>query len=375
MITTFYRHPCLYPEATELLYAYVNRTPVESFVFPGTYTLPKDAVELMMKEACAGIDPADKQIRFYFEPFQLPKYGRDAYTCVARLLAFTYSDWSHADSESCISSMQAAWPLEKMLQERIVFGEIAPYRLCFKYLKEGEPTPFANGLGQISVAAGLKERLLEVFSDYTAHITELSKILLPVMRYLEHALRPWIARANPLISGWERHLGATSARDFVQKELCYNTDREISKVTASLMFFHPQHLFFYYDQESKALDLLIGATSSLPDQETTEFANWEYEALRLLSSPSRMKMLYALRGRTMSAQEIITAIGEKLLMSTVTRDLYNMREAHILNLEVRNNRRYYSINYDTLDIISKHLSYLRPNPSMVSLPASQKTEA
>ena len=30
-------------------------------------------------------------------------------------------------------------------------------------------------------------------------------------------------------------------------------------------------------------------------------------------------------GKTLSAQEIITETGEKLLMSTVTRDLYNMR--------------------------------------------------
>lgn len=372
MITTFYRHPCLYPEATELVYAYVNSTPIEDLVFPGPYTLPETAIASMMQEACAGIDPEDPQIRFYFEPFQLPKYGRNSYTCVARLLAFTYSDWSHASAERCISSMQSAWPLEKMPQDGIVFCEIAPYRLCFRSLEEGENPPFANGLGKIPVASGLKERLLEVFSSYTAHIDALSRLLLPVMQYLEHALRPWISRANPLISSWERHLEATSAQDFVRRELYFNTDYEISAVTASLMFFHPQHLFYYYNPESRILHLLIGATSSLPDQQTNEFANWEYEALRLLSSPARMKMLYALRGKTMSAQEIITAIGEKLLMSTVTRDLYSMREAHILYLEVRNNRRYYSINYDTLDIISRHLSCLRPSQNMIPLVSPQK---
>ena len=46
-------------------------------------------------------------------------------------------------------------------------------------------------------------------------------------------------------------------------------------------------------------------------------------------------------------------------MSTVTRDLYSMREAHILYVEYRNNRRYYSINYDTLDLLINHLNYLR----------------
>ena len=85
-----------------------------------------------------------------------------------------------------------------------------------------------------------------------------------------------------------------------------------------------------------------------------------------------MKMLYALRGKTLSAQEIITETGEKLLMSTVTRDLYNMREAHILYVEYGGNRRYYSINYDTLDLLISHLDYLRLGQN--DLPAESPEE-
>ena len=79
---------------------------------------------------------------------------------------------------------------------------------------------------------------------------------------------------------------------------------------SSLMFFILSVFSFYYNQESKVLDLLIGAASSIPGQKTQKFANWEYTALRLLSSPLRMKMLYALRGKTLSAQEIITETGK-----------------------------------------------------------------
>ena len=297
MHITFYRRPCLYPDATELFYAYVNGTPAKNLAFPGPCALPKSVMESMMQEACAGVDPADEQVRFYFEPFPLPKYGSSSYTCVARLLAFTYSDWSSPDAEHCVSSMQAAWPLERMQRERIVFSGIAPYRLCFRQLDPEEPIPFANGLGQFPAPAVLKDRLLEVFSDYPSHISALSSMLFPIMKYLERALPPWIAKAEPLIAAWERHLQFTSAKDFIQKELCGNGDYEISGVTASLMFFHPQRLFFYYNQESKVLDLLIGAASSIPGQKTQKFANWEYTALRLLSSPLRMKMLYALRGK------------------------------------------------------------------------------
>ena len=126
MHITFYRRPCLYPDATELFYAYVNGTPAKKSRIPGPCALPKSVMESMMQEACAGVDPADEQVRFYFEPFPLPKYGSSSYTCVARLLAFTYSDWSSPDAEHCVSSMQAAWPLERMQRERIVFSGIAP---------------------------------------------------------------------------------------------------------------------------------------------------------------------------------------------------------------------------------------------------------
>ncbi len=34
MHITFYRHPCLYPDATELLYAYVNDTPAKKPLRP-----------------------------------------------------------------------------------------------------------------------------------------------------------------------------------------------------------------------------------------------------------------------------------------------------------------------------------------------------
>ena len=107
MHITFYRRPCLYPDATELFYAYVNGTPAKNLAFPGPCALPKSVMESMMQEACAGVDPADEQVRFYFEPFPLPKYGSSSYTCVARLLAFTYSDWSSPDAEHCVSSMQS----------------------------------------------------------------------------------------------------------------------------------------------------------------------------------------------------------------------------------------------------------------------------
>ena len=49
-----------------------------------------------------------------------------------------------------------------------------------------------------------------------------------------------------------------------------------------------------------------------------------------------------------------------------------MREAHILYVEYRGNRRYYSINDDTLDLLISHLDYLRLGQN--DLPAESPEE-
>ena len=129
-------------------------------------------------------------------------------------------------------------------------------------------------------------------------LVPLSGILLPVMKYLERALQPWIAKGALSLPPGSKHMQFTSARDFIQKDLCNNADYEISKVTASMMFFHPQRLFFYYNQETQVLDLLIGAASSIPGQKTPEVCQLGiYRPCSAGAYPSRMKMLYALRGK------------------------------------------------------------------------------
>ncbi len=90
MHITFYRRPCLYPDATELFYAYVNGTPAKNLAFPGPCALPKSVMESMMQEALCRSGPRRRTGAFLFRALSLPKYGSSSYTCVARLLAFTY---------------------------------------------------------------------------------------------------------------------------------------------------------------------------------------------------------------------------------------------------------------------------------------------
>lgn len=117
--------------------------------------------------------------------------------------------------------------------------------------------------------------------------------------------------------------------DFIRQKLHYNyVHGEVNRAQAALIFFQPQQLHFRIDMNRNELYLQLGATAQILASKTEHFTKWELKALRLLSGPMRMNMLYALGEKTMTAQEIITAMGdEKALMSTVTRDLYNMHNA------------------------------------------------
>ena len=84
MHITFYRHPCLYPDATELFYAYVNGTPAKNLAFPGPCALPKSVMESMMQEACAGVDPRRRTGAFLFRALSPSKVRlRFIYLCGA----------------------------------------------------------------------------------------------------------------------------------------------------------------------------------------------------------------------------------------------------------------------------------------------------
>ena len=362
MSAIFYRHPCIYLEAVELVYAYVNQVPARKLAFPGQFSLPVSAIEEMLQDGCRSIDPEDAAVQFYFASYQLGKSEVESPTCLARLLAYSYSRWDIPDTAGNIDGIQNAWSWDSMSSSGFVFTYVHPFGIGSDRLAPGEPVPFANGLGQLKIPTGLKEKLLETFSDYAVHVDTLSSILQPVMQYLETALAPWVERAEPLIASWEERMQQAPLNDFIRQKLHYNyVHGEVNRAQAALIFFQPQQLHFRIDMNRNELYLQLGATAQILASKTEHFTKWELKALRLLSGPMRMNMLYALGEKTMTAQEIITAMGdEKALMSTVTRDLYNMHNAGLLNLEFRGARRYYSINGELLDTLSQHLRQLCP---------------
>ncbi len=355
MAVVFYSHPCLLLEAEELLFSYANRSSIQGLAGSGPYGIPASEVENMMQEACCGLNRDQETLRFYFQQYPLPGTNGST-TCLARFLVFTFSDWSNPEPAAVAHSILDAW--KKVSSCPYVFTNVSAFCLSSAPWEGVDPPPFANGLGQLPIPMPLKEKLLETFSDLPAHLSALMELLLPVAEYLRHALVPWVDRAAPLRQSWERQMLAQSPDGFILEFLRAKVPWSVQNIEAALLYFIPDWILPGISEESRALKMLVGAGRMPQNPDGSEFTQREYLALRLLGSPTRIKMLRALKETPMTSREMSRNL--ELHLGTVSRDVSSMQDAGLLNIEFHGNRRRYSVNYATLRALAQHLVELCP---------------
>ena len=84
-----------------------------------------------------------------------------------------------------------------------------------------------------------------------------------------------------------------------------------------------------------------------------ELEPWEYLAFRLLGNPARFKMLRALKQTPMTSREMAKDL--ELHLGAMSRDVSNMQDAGLLNIEFYNGRRRYIVNEQSLQILARHI--------------------
>ena len=84
-----------------------------------------------------------------------------------------------------------------------------------------------------------------------------------------------------------------------------------------------------------------------------ELEPWEYLAFRLLGNPARFQTLRALKQTPMTSREMAKDL--ELHLGAVSRDVSNMQDAGLLNIEFYNGRRRYIVNEQSLQILARHI--------------------
>lgn len=356
MQINIYPQPCLLLEAEELLFCYVNKIPAHKLSGDSQYCIPTSEIEIMLKKACAILSDADdEKLIFYFQQHFISGNSSTP-TCLARLLTFSFSDWSCSGADDAAQSILTNW--NRISQNPFTFTDISSFLLSVAPWTDDKNPPFAGGLNKLHIPMQLKEKLLDTFTDFSSHISALTELLKPVADYLSQALSPWVEQAKPLLSAWDNRMHTLSPAEFILQTFHSSTQCDIPELEGTFIYLAPGWIQAGIDPEHGGLKMLIGVNVSVPNPDSNQLAQWEYHALRLLGSPIRMKMLLAMREKPMTSREMAKSLD--LHLGSVSRDVKNMQEAHLLNIHFDDYHRSYGINYEALRTLGNHLLALCP---------------
>lgn len=343
-----YHTPFLFHEAAELLFLYTNGLPMPDLSQKQSpHSIPGAELERMMTEACQDIFWEDEVLQTFFRQYKLPKSADGAFTCLARVLAFSFADLSCQTAEQAVNSIVRR--LEEIRNSGSIFEDLRPFTVNTHPGTEADA-----GINSLGAPAALRQALLAVYSDPAEMLRPLIPLMNPIMSYLHQELRPWAFRAEPMLQVWEDTLRTQTPEQFFTEALHYSEAPPVTHMEIGITYFLPQWLIFGLENNDSAMKMFIGAgTVLLMDNPSKGLMGWEYRALQLMGSPVRMRMLNALREKPMSSRELSQELN--LHLGTVTRDINSMDEAYLLNTIPSGPRRRYSLNRQAVRTLAQHL--------------------
>lgn len=357
MDIVFHPTPCLFHEAEELLFLYANRFPMPEPLHPiSPYYIPAPELARMTEEACRDIPLEDPTLRYFFQAYSLPHEGIEPYTCLARILAFSFAELHSPCASQAVASMQQT--LESLVREDYIFEELHTKTINFRPRDQVNSEFPDNGIRHLSAPVSFQEKLQSVLDAPGEILPRLATLMEPIMEYLRQALVPWVIRAKPMVQAWEARMRSQPPADFFLEVLRYPLPTPAS-VEAGILYFSPKMIMIGTNNDNSAMKLMIGSSAGVPWLlESEEFMGWEFQALRLLGNPLRFKMLNALRKKPMSAREMAKELD--LHLGSVNRDVNSMEQVGLMNSQRDGSRRRYNVNYAAIRILAKHLLSLCP---------------
>ena len=351
MDITVYKTPNLLLEAAELVYSMLNQISPASLTAEGKFCISPKAVEEIRKAACEGLDWESEELQFYFQG--VPIGGQSGrLSCLASCLLYSSLVVEYHDIDSTLSALAAAWE-EQTRPLRI--HEIDGFALS---VDTGDPSafqPLSQEVAKLPVPVWYQTRLVDVLTDFRMHLCRVGELLRPVVDRLAPLLEPWVQRAQLLAEQWEQLFSKTSVAEFLRNRTQIQRET-IGSVQMALRYFSPVGGPVRILEPAGDVRLHIGLAVSVTaeSQENMQsLIEWEYDALRLLSSPDRVKMLQAMMTEYQSRLDLVQRLG--LHSGSVFRDLNSMYNARLLMREVIDGKNCYRTNLPVVRDLFRHV--------------------
>ncbi len=354
------RKPCLLLEAAELVFAQFNHIPAETVVIPGEYCIPAEEVERIQSQICALLPMNGKQVSFYFRAFHTEDHPSSP-TCLSFCLLYISLAPNCPEVDDYLDQSLQWWAVQG--NNYHISGMIDHF--SFASIEDGETAEFrslAQEMQKLSVPVETKMELVEVLSNFPYHIRKVAELLRPAVERLRELLDPWVQRAQPRLDQWETFFREGNLLAYLAK-FSQLANQEIRRCTIGLLYFHqgggPGQ--FLLDGSRVSLMFSPDVPPTLADfvrPKDEKLQDTQFNALRLLSNPTRMEMLRLMADHAMSPPELMAAL--KLHAGSVYRDLDGLLNARLITMEVCNGPPRYRTNPVTIrKLTSQLMAYLK----------------
>ncbi len=346
--------PHLLYETVELLYAYVNGILPLELTQEGPYCLPEEAIRQMLDVACAGISRDDPEMQYYFGRYVFCEDPEQT-TCIARNLVYNAMGPSDGNLDADCLRLCQSRQRQRAGRERLV--DIDEYRLIYLKSNDSEFTPLAQEIAKLGLGSEYAQKLLEQVSGFEEAMDRLKTILSPVAEKLRPLLTPWAQLAEPLAQHWEAYFHRPDAEAQCRKRVRSMEERSMTSLRVQLRYLRPKLAVGAVDRSDGSAFCHMGVAVPMEKTVSVSFESWEFQALWLLGSEARMRMLWAMLDRPMSARDLAGQL--ELHLGAVCRDISSLLHSRLLITEQVNGRNRYRTNKESLSILAKHLTHMK----------------
>lgn len=341
--------PCLMLEAAMLVFSYVNHLPADQLTCSEPYAIPAQNVEDIRAAACTGLDLEDQELQFYFQGVRIADRVYQQ-SCLALHVLYCRGQPDSYEVRDMVSALKRSW------QEQTGSLKIFGINSCGLSIMEAESfVSLAEEIAKLPIPPQYQMKLVEALSNYPRHVERLGQILEPVAERLKPLLEPWVIQAAPRRTDWAEFLSQDNAASVVLQE-SHVTGHELQNVIMTMRYFFPKIGTGNYRVGQKEIVYHMGVTL-LPQRERPEecapLSSGDFAVLRLLSSPERFNIFWAVRREPKSMQELTVELD--LNPGTVFRNVNKLYNEGLLELEIISGRNCYRADIARLERVTAHM--------------------
>lgn len=327
-------------EAVELTYSYIHDRPIEELVGNSPWCIPLEEVRRIRDAACAGLDPWNPMLRFFFDGVLFDNNPKRELFIASHMVYSTMLDFRPTVEEQ-VEAMLEFW---RSLTPPWMIGEADAICIAIGSAADDNKTSFFEDVARLPVPASFQAKFIEVTYNFERYLLQLVDLLRPVTDALPSLLAPWIERTAPLRAQWlDMFRGPNGNRFFTERQPINGF--HCRQIVAALRYFPASGGYARVQGPEGYACLILGlgmSTEHKAPPPPEAFSELETSAMRILLNANRVAMLQSMRKAPKSGQDLMNELD--LPSGPVFRDLNNMARVGLINREVGEGKNIYRTN-------------------------------